>query len=303
MTAALIIAAGKTDHKDKFSPGKSFGRITAIERIVTIFKLAGIQRIAVIGDENELPQKLVPAMNLVFLTASANGEMLDSIKKGLLYLQGKCTQILIAHVDIPMFSQHTVKLLLSGNEDVRIPAYHGHCGHPILLRAACFDKIIAYHGENGLKGAIEAAEIMRQIVETDDAGILPDGKCGITYESLLTEHDLTKLRASFQIKISKEKSFYGPGIHHLLQLTEEFGSLSNACQHMGMSYSKGRKIIAVMEEQLGTPVLETKQGGRTGGYSRLTEEAKKMMECYNAFQNEAEVALQEIFQKHFFEKI
>ena len=111
-----------------------------------------------------------------------------------------------------------------------------------------------------------------------------------------------KIRADFRIKISKERSFYGPGVHHLLQLIEEVGSLSNACQHMGMSYTKGRKVLSTMEEQLGTPVVETRQGGKDGGYSRLTEKAKKMMNTYSAFQEEAETALQSIFRKHFCDK-
>ena len=118
---------------------------------------------------------------------------------------------------------------------------------------------------------------------------------------MLKGHDVMKMRASFRIKISRERDFYGPGIHQLLQLTEESGSLSNACQHMGISYSKGRKIIATMEEQLQLPVLETQQGGKTGGFSRLTEESKKMMHTYDAFLEEAEAALRVIFEKHFSE--
>lgn len=113
------------------------------------------------------------------------------------------------------------------------------------------------------------------------------------------ERDLPELNASFQIRISKEKGFYGPGVHRLLQLTEEYGSLSSACQHMGLSYTKGRKIISTMEEQLGAPVLITKQGGKTGGYSHLTEEAKEMMERYNAFQKAVDGIFQELFRKHF----
>lgn len=299
MTAALIIAAGKTDRKDRFQPEKQLGAITALERIVTLFKLAGIRRIVVVGDENELPQKLVPAMDLVFLTASAEGEMLDSIKKGLLYLRDKCREALITYADIPMFSRQTVEQLLDGCEEARIPSYRGRCGHPVLLRAECFDRILSYNGGGGLKGAMQAGGIRKQMIETDDAGILAEGEFGTAYEGLLPDHDLTKLRASFQIRISREKGFYGPGIHHLLQLTEEFGSLSRACEHMGMSYTKGRKLIAVMEEQLGAPVLETRQGGRNGGFSHLTDEAKHMMSCYSAFREEAESVLSELFQKHF----
>lgn len=107
------------------------------------------------------------------------------------------------------------------------------------------------------------------------------------------------LRAVLRIRLYKEKKFYGPGIHQLLQLTEELGSLSAACQEMEMSYSKGRKIIADMEEELGTAVLETHQGGRTGGCSRLTPQAKEMMVRYGAFLEEAEAAVQELFRKHF----
>lgn len=303
MTAALIIAAGKTDRKDRFSPEKQIGRISAIERVVLLFKLAGIQRIVVVGDEEELPQKLVSSMNLVFLAAPAGGEMLDSIKQGLLYLKNKCTKVLVAYVDVPMFSTHTVQMLLAAEGEVCVPSYHGRGGHPILLRTTCFDDIISYHGKNGLKGAIESSGIMRQFVETEDGGILADGQFGVVYENLVDAHDVMKLRAAFQTRISKEKVFYGPGAHHLLQLTEELGSLSKACHHMGISYTKGRKIISTMEEQMGLPVLETQQGGKTGGGSRLTEAAKKMMISYSAFQEEADVALQEIFQKHFSEMI
>lgn len=107
------------------------------------------------------------------------------------------------------------------------------------------------------------------------------------------------LRAVLRIRLYREKKFYGPGIHQLLQLTEELGSLSAACQHMGMSYSKGRRIVGDMEEALGAAVLETGQGGRTGGYSRLTPQAKEMMVRYGAFLEEAEAAVQELFRKHF----
>ena len=303
MTAALIISAGRTDRKDRFSPARQIGKISAIERIALLFKVAGIQRIVVVGDEEELPQKLVSSMNLVFLNVTSGGEMLDSIRRGLQYLQNKCTDVIVSYVDVPMFSLQTVQALLKASENVCIPSYHGRCGHPILLRNVCFDDIISYHGTDGLKGAIEAVGIKRQIIEVDDKGILTEPQSGVSYETLAAEHEISKMRASFQIRISKEKGFYGPGAHHLLQLTEELGSLSNACQHMGMSYTKGRKIISTMEEQMGTPVLETQQGGKTGGGSRLTEAAKQMMVRYSAFQDEADAALQKIFKKHFSEMI
>lgn len=40
---------------------------------------------------------------------------------------------------------------------------------------------------------------------------------------------------------------------------------------------------------------------RAGGYSHLTEEAKRLMRCYTAFMEEADEMLQKVFQKHFSE--
>ncbi|MDO5134677.1 MAG: NTP transferase domain-containing protein [Eubacteriales bacterium] len=302
MTAALVISAGRTDGKKRFSPERKIGRISAIERIVLLLKVAGIQRIVVVSDEEEVPQKLVSSMNLEFLTASSQGEMLDGVKQGLLYLEKKCAQVLVAHADVPMFSRETVEELLGGREEVCIPSFQGRCGHPILLRSSCFQDILSYQGPGGLRGAIEASGVSIQILEVDDEGILTDAQ-GSLYEALLPCHDISKLRMSFRIRIGREKSFYGPGAHFLLQLTQELGSLSSACQHMGMSYTKGRRIISTMEEQMGVPVLETQQGGKSGGFSRLTREAKQMMRSYSAFQEEAEAALQEIFRKHFPESV
>ena len=299
MTAAVIIAAGRTSRKERFSPEKQIGKVTAIERIALLFQLAGIRKIVVIGDEEELPQKLLSDMNVTFLTASAGGEMLDSVKKALDYLQDKCQQVLISTADVPLFSKQTVQLLQAEDAPICIPSYQGRCGHPVLLRADCFHSILAHHGDGGLRGAIEAADIPIKIIETDDPGIRADSRDDAACESLLADHDLMKMWVSCKIKINREKGFYGPGAHQLLQLTEEFGSLSQACQHMGISYSKGRKIIATLEDQLGVPILETRQGGKAGGFSRLTEAARAMMCQYSAFQEEAEAAVQEIFRKHF----
>lgn len=299
MTAALVISAGRTDRKDRFSPEKQIGHISAIERIALLFQLTGIRQIVVVGDESGAPQKLVPSMDLIFLTAPPGAEMLDSIRQGLLYLQDKCSQVLVSYVDVPMFSKKTVQMLLEAEGEVCIPAYRRRCGHPVLLRQGCFQEIISYRGANGLKGAIEASGKQKQIVETQDAGILTDTRSGTPYETLVPDHDISKTRASFRLRISREREFYSADVHHLLCLTEGSGSLLTACQHMGISYTKGRKIIAVMEEQLGKPVLNTQQGGRSGGYSHLTEDAKKIMDSYSAFQEEAQGVLQELFQKYF----
>lgn len=107
------------------------------------------------------------------------------------------------------------------------------------------------------------------------------------------------MRAAVKIRIVGDKPFYGPGAHQLLVLTSETGSLREACRRMGMSYSKGRGIIHLMEQQLGCPVILSRQGGKGGGYSTVTEEGADIGRRYVAYCAEAKQALDELFAKHF----
>lgn len=302
MTAALIIAAGKTASKEHFEPDKKIGSITALERTVILLRQAGIQKIVVVcGDKDDKIPKLVPSMTLTFLNGSDGNDMLDNIKVGLSYLQDKCRQALISYVDVPMFSINTVLELIKASDygDVCIPSYTGRAGHPILLQAEHFPKILSYSGKNGLNAAITFSGLKRYFVNVDDPGILSDIQKSRSYEELIAGHDASRLRASFRFRLLRECAFYGPGIHQLLLLTEESGSLSEACRYMGISYSKGRKLIATLKEQTGHPVLETHPGGKGGGYSHLTKETKELMQRYDAFCTEAQELFQGLFEKYF----
>ncbi len=299
MTAALIIAAGERSGRGAFDPGLKVGTISAIARIVLLFQQSGIREIVVCGEDEEV-KKLVPAMNLVFLPCPEGGQMLDSIQTGLHYLQKKAEEVLICHVDIPLFSVRTVSALLAAEGAVCVPSCQGRRGHPILLRQPCYAHILAYRGEGGLKGAIEASDFRRTIVEVEDQGILSQPE---DFDALLPDHDIRRLRLAYQFRIGREAVFYGPGVHQLLLLTDELQSLLDACKYMGISYSKGRKIIQTMEEQMGCSVLVSRQGGRGGGNSQLTWEARDLVRRYEAFSQEAEAALRSLFAKHFEEEL
>lgn len=299
MTAALIITAGKTKNREKFGPEKKIGSISAAERLVLLIQQAGIERIVVVCNKKDRMKKLVPNMNLIFLESDGNSEMLEYIKQGLEFLYDKCSEVLISYVDVPLFSVNTVKTLCKSPGDVCVPSFNGRCGHPVLLRHNGFEKIIHFNGDGGLKGAILESGLGKNIVEVQDSGIRSNIGYENPEESIVKGHDVGKLRASFKFRISKEQVFYGPGVHQLLQLVQEFGSLSDACRHMGISYGKGRKMIYTMEQQLGISVLETRQGGKDGGYSHLTNEARKIMSAYKAFKDEAEIEMQKLFEKFF----
>lgn len=300
MTAALIIAAGRTARGGTFEPEKAVGTISAVQRAALIFQRAGIERIAVVcGDGCGKTEKLAARMNLIFLHCAGDGEMLDCVKTGLAYLTGKCTSVFITPVDVPLFTAATVHRLLEAEGGVRVPVFQGRGGHPMLLRAEHFPAVMAYQGGGGLAGAVRAAGLTRREVAVEDEGVLTNVQRDASYVRLVAQHDLSELRPVFTFRLAREQVFYGPGAHQLLQLTDETGSLLDACRHMGISYSKGRKMIAALENNLGCPVLVTQQGGKNGGRSLLTGEARRLMARYDIFCAEAREQLGGLFKKHF----
>jgi len=300
MIAALIITAGRAAHRDSFEPQKELGSIPAIQRIIKLFQRAGLERIVVVCDEpGDRTEKLAAHMNVVFLHSRADAEMLDNVKAGLDYLKDKCEAVMVTHSGVALFSVDTLRALMSAEGPVNVPSYHGRPGHPLLLRAEVFQAVLSYGGEGGLAGAVKAAGVARNLVEVDDEGILSHAQEEQGNAQLIGGHSLRESHPEFRLRIAREKPFYGPGAHQLMQLTGETASLREACRRMGISYGKGRAIISTIEQQLGRPVMESRQGGKTGGHSVLTEDGKKLMQDYAAFYAEAKGCLHELFQKHF----
>lgn len=279
---------------------RSLARFRQSQRIAIILQRAGIERIAVVCEEEKNQvEKLTAHMNLVFLHGHKDAETLDNVKTGLAYLQDKCSAALIARVDVPLFSVETVHQLMNANAAVCVPAYHGSMGHPILLRAEHFQAVLSCGESGGLSDAVTAAGLPVHVVPVEDEGILADIQNMESCSHLVAEHDLTELNFDLRIRLMKERAFYGPGTHQLLQLTEETGSLLDACRLMGISYSKGRKLISKTEQQLGYAVIESQQGGKTGGRSNVTAQGKALMAAYSGFHAEAKQCLQQLFYKYF----
>ena len=54
-----------------------------------------------------------------------------------------------------------------------------------------------------------------------------------------------------KVELRAEDKFFGPGVCELLELIEQTGSLQSACTEMGLSYSKGSRMLRGIERQLG----------------------------------------------------
>lgn len=76
----------------------------------------------------------------------------------------------------------------------------------------------------------------------------------------------------------------GTGRAELLQAIDELGSLQKAAARFGMSYRYAWGVLRALERELGTPLVERVPGGRRGGGSRLTRQARELLSRYRRFQ-------------------
>lgn len=113
------------------------------------------------------------------------------------------------------------------------------------------------------------------------------------------EQDRAELTVKSKIILSRNEDFFGPGLFHLLQYIDEEGTIHAASKKMGMSYSKCWKLLNRAEEQMGFAFLDRYNGGPHGGNSRITEEGREFMSCYEALLKEIQQLSQKTFEKYF----
>ena len=108
-----------------------------------------------------------------------------------------------------------------------------------------------------------------------------------------------KMKVAYKVWLDKNGKAFGDGPYELLRWVEKTKSLHQAARQMGMAYSKAWRLIQTLEERLGFPILERKAGGKSGGGSRVTPNAKELMKHYEKFRQDVEDAMERIYRRHF----
>ena len=93
--------------------------------------------------------------------------------------------------------------------------------------------------------------------------------------------------------------FFGEGPCRLLHLIEETGSLRAAAISMGMAYTKALTIMKRAEKNLGFPLTARRIGGKGGGGSALTPEAKEFLHDYETYRNACIQSSRELYSQIF----
>lgn len=95
---------------------------------------------------------------------------------------------------------------------------------------------------------------------------------------------------------------FGEGPCRLLHGVEELGSLKKAADRMGMAYTKALAMLQRAERGLGFGLTEKTIGGKGGGGSCLTPQAKEFLKKYETYRDTCYAADAAIYHKIFSEQ-
>lgn len=302
-TGAVIVAAG---HKSPtlFRPMMPVGDTTVIRRIIIILQQAGVDPVVVItGKQGDELEKHISKLQVICLRNERyeRTQMFDSICMGLQYLEGLCDRALVLPAKYPLLLTGTVNELLKSTAAAACPVCGGHRGHPVLIRGELIGKITGYDGPMGLRGALRQPEIdaLMDEIPVEDEGIFWPAEGDGRLAEPPKGRERIPMHPKVQLALAREELFFDQSMARFLQITDHTGSMQTACRQMHMSYTKGWKMLKAAEKQLGYPLLITQSGGAEGGSSRLSAQARELLDRYFQMEKELNETAKRLFENCF----
>ena len=291
-TAALIIQG-----RDDYTGEEPVAGVPPLWRLVKTFKLAGIRRVVLACDDEAMEGALKHAKRLEaeFIHPSRKKRNKASYRvNAFRYLKGKCGRLLLAPAHYPLFDIGTVKLMAEADAGLAAPVYKGRRGYPMLLSPEFFDTLIENDGDVGR--LLEENDWLA--IEVDDEGAAADVTGPVDAGRIAAGLSLRRdAMPEFKLTISREAVCYGPGIHEIIRLVGESGSLMKAYSLMGIAGSAAVEIIREKEAGLGFRLFKTADVKNRG--SIVTAEAREYAEKYKAFHEDCAKIVEDSYRRHF----
>ncbi len=108
-----------------------------------------------------------------------------------------------------------------------------------------------------------------------------------------------KIRMELRFCTDEGERFFGEGPYRLLVGIEELGSLRAAAKRMGMAYTKAFAILKRAEAEFGFALTRRTIGGKGGGSSRLTDDAKELIKRYEAYRAACAAMADSLYEEYF----
>lgn len=194
-------------------------------------------------------------------------------------------------------SVKSLQTLLQAKGSALRLCYDNFCGWPCRFST----KAVALMLEKKKRG-ISAFSTLNEssCIAVDDKGVLPFDE-DRPWDEFPQIEELNDLRPEVRVRIARQVPFFGPGTKQLLNLIKQTGSIQKASQSMGLSYSKAWKMLSTLEDQLGYPSVESQQGGKEGGMTRLTKKGEIFLLQYERYVAECDAYASALFREFFCE--
>lgn len=108
-----------------------------------------------------------------------------------------------------------------------------------------------------------------------------------------------RLKLELKFLTDQGERFFGEGPYQLLIRVDRLGSLHAGAQEMGMAYTKAFRLVKAAEKAMGFPLLERTVGGKGGGGSVLTPQAKELLKRYETYRTACSRMAEQLYQESF----
>ena len=114
----------------------------------------------------------------------------------------------------------------------------------------------------------------------------------------ITERMSVKIKSKFWIEIDG-KPVFGRGKRSLLEAIEKYGSINKAAKEIKISYRTAWSYLNTMEARLGMKLIDRQTGGKNGGGTELTKDAKRILKQYQELENALQRIVDDKFRRIF----
>lgn len=302
MNGALIFPVPETKTVHGFHPLVTAGGISALKRLVIALQLADVAPIVVLARQRSDVEQHLARMGVICLGPEGPADFNYPLyaEQALAILKIKCRQVLLTSVGFALPDVDTIKALINAEKMPSRPIWNGTAGFPLC--ASLTDLEAAYYTYDGHipLPTLEAFLTERiHLTPTDDAGVALDLSTDPDWQKLLHKHKISYIRPVSKFMVAREHVFMGPGTFQLLTAIDQTGSVRSACLLIGISYSKGWRIIHQVEEETGFLLVDRQKGGEKGGFASISPRGKALLEKYNAYVKACSTTVEQLFQEYF----
>lgn len=181
VTGAVILAAGYSSRMKKFKALLPVNGISAVERVISLAKNAGISEIALVtGYRCELLAPIAEKYGISEVyNADFDSGMFSSIQTGVKAMKGKVNGFFLMPVDCPAVRPDIIDGLLARTgelaaDHMMVPCYMGKKGHPLFIPSCYFDEILSHDGTRGLKGVTDKYDDKLDRIEVESESVILD---------------------------------------------------------------------------------------------------------------------------------